>query len=309
MLNLSWLACGLLLVGQLDVPATKLTQLTPTAREEMALERTPGQTRAVILIQGLFPHPFSQERIAQAHFQSWQRPGSSLVEALDDHADVYAFAYAQNKSLEEIADRCQLVERVRRLRQLGYDDIVLVGHSAGGLLARHLVEDHPNAGVTKVIQVCAPNGGSGWGHFTAGVRKDQEAFVASLTHQGRQQCLKCRAGKRVPPGVEFVCVIGHLVVQTKIEIGIVQTAGLDQRGDGVVASECQWTQDLRAQGIPAVIVRTDHRSAVHGKESAEVIARLLRDKQPRWDAAKIELETLRILGEMAATPQRPLANP
>ena len=50
----------------------------------------------------------------------------------------------------------------------------LVGYSAGALIARYFVEDSPDYGVTKVIQVCAPNGGSGWGKLTAGVRQSQE---------------------------------------------------------------------------------------------------------------------------------------
>jgi pimeloyl-ACP methyl ester carboxylesterase len=170
-----------------------------------------------------------------------------------------------------------LVRRVTRLKKLGYSEIVLVGHSAGGLIARHLVEDYPDAGVTKVIQVCAPNGGSLWGDFRVGVRKNQEAFVTSLSYEGRAQCLKCRADKKIPAHVQFVCVMGHMT-------------GPFRPGDGVVYSDCQWTDDLRQQCIPVVAWRVDHQSVVRGRTFAPQLAQLVREMHPRWEVERVNRE-------------------
>src|SRR5438132_502338 len=114
------------------------------------------------------------------------------------------------------------------VRQLGYQELILVGHSAGGLIVRQIVEDHADAGVTKVIQVSAPNGGSDLG-------KDiQQPFISSLAKQERQACLLKRADKKIPASVEFVCVVSG-------------TLGSDL----LVLCNCQWTIDLQQQGIPA----------------------------------------------------------
>src|SRR5207244_2414497 len=125
-------------------------------------------------------------------------------------ADVFAFAYSQDVPLETVADGPGLRDGVRRLKALGYREIVLVGHSAGGLVARQFVEDYPGAGVTKVVQVCAPNGGSAWAKARMAVRKKQEAFLASLTRKDRRLSLHERAEKRIPADVEFVCVVARL---------------------------------------------------------------------------------------------------
>jgi hypothetical protein len=272
-----------LLGPQPDTPVidTAFAQVAPVSRDEDSLRKTPGQNRAIVLIQGMCPHPFRNDRVARAEWQGWQRPESHLVETLGKEGDVFAFAYGQNRPIEEVADGAKLVGRVIHLKKLGYTEIVLVGHSAGGLVARHLVEDHPDAGVTKVIQVCSPNGGSLWGNFTVGVRRDQEPFVRSLSHEGRQACLKHRSDKKIPAHIDFVCVVGHLT-------------GPFRPGDGVVYSDCQWTDDLRQQCIPAVPLRVDHQSIVRGKAFAPKLAELVREKQPRWDAEKIRLEKSRL---------------
>jgi hypothetical protein len=135
------------------------------------------------------------------------------------------------------------------------------------------VEDHPEAGVTRVIQVAAPNGGSDWGkHF-------REPFIVSLTKRERQASLQGRADRKIPADVEFVCVVSSIGT------------------DGVVSCRCQWTEDLQRQGIPAVALRKDHHNAIASQAGAETIARLVRERQSRWDSAQVAAEKRRSCGK------------
>jgi len=225
----------------------------------------------VVLIEGLEWHLLDHRRGAQADLRPWQQPGSVLVRALTPDADVFAFSYGQTAPVADIADLPALGENVQRLRQAGYTEVVLVGFSAGGLIARQFVEDIPAAGVTRVIQVCAPNLGSPLAKIKSSVGPAQESFLQSLTKQSRYRTLQERRGKGIPAGVEFVCVVGNGLIY----------------GDGVSSTRSQWPEDLQAQGVPAVILSTEHWEALRGERSALTIARLVRDSQPRWDAARV----------------------
>src|SRR5215813_2898491 len=166
-----------------------------------------GRQLAVVLIHGLYLHPFSKENAGRPLLRDWQTPKSRLARELARQADVYAFAYAQNVPVDEVARSGRLLESVRFLRSLDYREIVLVGHSAGGLVARQFVEDHPDEGVTKVIHVCTPNGGSSLAKLPASCGA-QRVFLKSLTKQERRKSLAGRRDKHIPPGVDFVCVVG-----------------------------------------------------------------------------------------------------
>ncbi len=259
---------------------TQFVQVAPQARPEGDWRRAPGATRAVVLIQGLKVHPLSKDNVARAALRDWQHPGSGLVKTLARDADVYAFAYAQDVPLDEIAEATSLRAGARRLHDLGYREVVVVGYSAGGVVARQLVEDNPGLGVTKVIQVCAPNAGSGWAKLE-GVRSNQKPFLRSLTKEDRRGSLRARRDVRVPEGVQFVCVVGTLAVT----------------GDGVVSCRSQWSEDLQAQGIPAVAWPVDHLSAVRASSSAERLAELVRSPQPRWTQAQVAVARKTLLLE------------
>ncbi|HZU38388.1 MAG TPA: alpha/beta fold hydrolase [Gemmataceae bacterium] len=250
---------------------TRFVQVRPAPKEEFALARSQGQARAVVLVHGLRLHPFSADNVNKAGLQDWQKTGSVLVRLLAKYADVYAFAYSENVPLDAVADTPPLDISIWRLKQLGYREIVLIGHSAGGVIVREYVEDHPQSSVTKVIEVCAPNEGSGFARLDAPVRKGQRPFLASLTHEARAAIEKQRLGKRIPPGLQFVCVVGD-------------GAGA---GDGLVANTSQWPDDLQAQGIPAVALRTTHFTVMRNKSEAERLAELVRQPQPRWSPAKV----------------------
>jgi pimeloyl-ACP methyl ester carboxylesterase len=249
----------------------KFVQVSPAPKDAFTFQRSLGQARVVVLIHGLRLHPFSNDSVNRAAFHDWQKAGSALVQHLARQADVFAFAYSENVPVEQVAETPGLAVNIWRLRQLGYAEVVLVGHSAGGLVARQFVEDHPGAGVTKVIQVCSPNGGCAYARVEAGVRKNQRPFLSSLTKQARGNFLKARAGRQIPAAVQFVCVVGDGA----------------RLGDGVVSNASQWPADLQFQGIPAVVLRTTHFTAMRTTAEAERLADLIRQSQPRWGPAQV----------------------
>lgn len=233
--------------------------------------RSPNQQRAVILLHGFIYHQ-REETVAVPAFRPWQTPDCTLVKALKPEADVYAFAYGQNACLDDIVKQSGLTNAVAQLKKLGYKEIILLGHSAGGLVARHFVEDNPDCGVTKVIQVCTPNGGTLAAKMK--VHASQQAFVDCLTPEVRLKTLEARGARKVPDKVEFVCVLGFLELLTDT--------------DGIVPCVCQWSEDLRKQCIPVVPLGVNHHLSTRSEKAAELLAKLVREKQPRWEAGQVE---------------------
>jgi pimeloyl-ACP methyl ester carboxylesterase len=261
---------------------TLFVQVAPKPHELPDAERTPGRDRAVVLIHGLRLHPFDWEKVSQAVLHQWQRPNSLVVKQLSRESDVFAFAYAYNGALDDVSAVPLLGEGVRKLRLMGYRSVVLVGHSAGGIVARHFVEDNPDAGVTKVIQVCTPNGGSQWAIWQM-VQPREADFLASLTKPVRRLAAAGRADRAIPAHVEFVCVVANGLLF----------------GDGMVGTACQWPEDLQQQGIPAYAIPTTHWQTVRTRAGAELIAELVRSPQPRWDASRVAAFRRAILGDVA----------
>jgi pimeloyl-ACP methyl ester carboxylesterase len=255
----------------------RFVQVAPQGSAEW--RRSPGERRAVVLIQGLGVYP-SSKKVEHPWLRDWQKPGSLLVRRLARDADVYAFAYGQSVTVDEIAGHPALAGGLARLREMGYREVVLVGYSAGGVVARRLVEDYPDAGVTKVVQVCAPNAGSGWAKLRM-VPSNEKPFLRSLTKEERRRQLRSRLDVTLPDDVEFVCVVG--------------TAALV--GDGVVSARSQWTPDLQAQGVPVVTVSKDHLAMVRSAAGVEAIAELVRTPQPRWSPGRVAEARKGILGE------------
>lgn len=290
MLSLTPLVCCLLLAA--EPIETRFVQVALAPEVAANLQRSEGQERAVVLMHGLRVQPFSSRKVRQPDFQLWQTPNSRLVTTLAEQADVYAFAYSQNESLDAIGAHPALGEHVQALQAAGYRQIVLIGHSAGGLIARQFVEDHPDSGVTKVIQVCSPNGGSSLGNLKAGVCACQEVFLDSLTKEGRRSALARREEKRIPEHVEFVSVVGQMNVQWEADLGSLLSDGKELRltyagvvcGDGVLSVESQWPDDLQQQGIPAHPLRVAHFTAMFTGSTARRLVELIVEPQPRWTA-------------------------
>ncbi len=247
--------------------------------------RTPKHTQAVLLIRGLQVHVL-EANVPKAELRPWQKADSPMVKELAKNADVFVFAYGQNGSLDVVIKESKLSGSIAELRKLGYSDVALIGHSAGGLVARHFVEDHPDCGVTKVVQLAAPNGGSNYADLEAKLKivpKSQKAFLECLTIAHRRICLDLRAEKRVPDKVEFICVVAR------------EKKNADT--DGVVPCVSQWTTDLQKQGIPAVSVVSSHSHVVRDDKVVETVAGLLRAKQDRWPAERVDKAKKEILGK------------
>jgi pimeloyl-ACP methyl ester carboxylesterase len=268
----------LALAGALGQVETKFVQVHPLPRSGM--ERTPGRTRAILLLHGVGIHPLNKAKVYEPLFHDWQLPGSVLVKALGRDADVFAHAYSQNARVERVAETPALAQAIAKLRFLGYPEIILLGHSTGGVVARLFVEDHPRAGVTRVIQVCAPNDGSSWAKLNLSVARDQDIFLQSLTKKERLLWGELREDKKIPPGVDFLCIVG----------------ATGPRGDGIVACKSQWPADLQKQGIPAVRLATTHLTVLRAPRSVERIAELACADHPRWSAEKVELMRKSIVG-------------
>jgi pimeloyl-ACP methyl ester carboxylesterase len=279
------LTTAALLVGLLgaappgpDEVRTVLARVAPSPSAAGKAGRSPGQDRAVILINGLWLRPLSKEKINHAALRPWQQSTSAVVRRLAQDSDVWAVGYGQNAAVQTVT--AAVAAEVKKVKALGYKEVVLVGHSAGALIARQFVEDEPRAGVTKVVQVCAPNLGSSWAALQA-VRSAKVAFLASLTRSARRKLLEERADKLIPTAIEFACVVG--------------TARL-RKGDGLVATRSQWSDDLQKQGIPAYALVVTHWDAMKNGQVIDAIARLVKDPQPRWDANRVAVARKKLLG-------------
>jgi pimeloyl-ACP methyl ester carboxylesterase len=237
--------------------------------------RSADRDKAVVLVHGLGLHPFSSDKALRAKLRAWQQGDSPIVKKLGEQADVYALAYGQNAAIDKIADDPSLVRYLVRVKKEGYKEIILVGHSAGGLIVRQLVEDHPDLGVTRVVQICAPNSGSALASLKAATAAQME-FMVSLTRAFRLKALEKRDAKKIPASVEFVCVV----------------AAARLPGDGVVVAKSQWPLELQAQGIPAVSLRATHWDVMKNPKTVELLHKLVKESQPRWDAKKV-LESLK----------------
>ena len=260
---------------------TRLTQSWPVPMKDGEMTRTKDCKRAVVLIHGLRLHIGNTDGVSQANTRDWQESGSPMVNALRKKgADVFAFAYSQNVAFVKIVDDKGIHGSIEKLKKMGYSEIVLVGHSAGGLIARYFVEDNPDAGVMKVVQVCTPNAGSALTKLPFGIPQSQRPFVDSFSPQSRENDLRRRPNKKIPKKVEFACVVATV-------------KGFN--GDGVVSLESQWPTDLQTQGIPVAFVTADHLKVVSIHEATVRIAEVAIEPQNRWSKAEIKEARDRIL--------------
>ncbi len=261
------LSCVLILFAPPAVES-KFEQVAPAPVEAGKVVRSKEQNRAVVLLHGFRPYP-NEEAVVHADFRDWQKAGSLLVKELAKDSDVFSFAYAQNEAIDAIVASTGLSRAVGQLRAAGYRDIVLMGHSAGALVARQFVEDNADSGVTKLVQVCPPNGGSQLAAIDS--LKAQRAFLDCLTPEGRQKCLKERAAKKVPESIQFVCILSNYAGES----------------DGLVRCDCQWTPDLQLQGVPVVSIKVVHNMVPRFPKGIEAMAAAVRQDQPRWKPEKV----------------------
>lgn len=224
--------------------------------------------RAVVLVHGLLPRVWHPDRAEKPEAHDWQVKDGRLVKALADEADVYGFSYAQTRCVDEVAYSRGFGEGIGAIKAAGYKEVVLIGHSAGGLVSRRFVETFPDAGVTKVIAIGTPFAGSGWANlpgFT--LPKTQLAFIQSMSPDVREVCVRERK-VRLPADVEFACVLCKVT-----------------RGDSdtVVALKSQWPEDLQAQGVPVVLASCNHFEAMLCGPVTKEVVTLVGGRVLKWD--------------------------
>jgi hypothetical protein len=271
--------------------STEVWQVAPDAgAAPWVAPATPSEkARAVVLIPGLHVHPLKPTKATIPERRPWQGPKSELVKALAQDSDVFAFGYSQNVPVDEIAVSAGLRDAVARLRKAGYKEVVLVGHSAGGVIARQFAEQFPDAGVTKVVAVSAPFAGAEAATFKIGYPKVQAPFVKSLTPEARTEAVKTN---KQPLGkdVQIACVVCKLKhVET----------------DGLVFVRSQWPEDLQRFGIPIALAAVNHWEAMQSPTSVKTIAELVREKLIRWSPEEVEKARKILFGEEKKTnPER-----
>lgn len=279
---LSLFAAALCAAEPVEV-ATELWQVAPDRGNKPWVVPTEKseKTRAVVLIPGLFIHAVRPSKAEIPDRRPWQEPKSELVKALAPDFDVFAFGYSQTVAVDEVAKSRSLKDAVAQLRKAGYKEIVLIGHSAGGVIARQFAEANPDAGVTKVIAVAAPFAGVELANLKVGYPKVQAPFVQSLAPNVRTEAVK--ANKCVPcGGVPLACVV--------CKLKLVDT-------DGLVSTRSQWPDDLQKAGVPIVTSSASHFMVMANPTAAKAIAELAREKLSRWSSDETDTARKVIYGE------------
>jgi hypothetical protein len=252
---------------------TATREVSPVVKAALSVKHPAEVTkpRAALLIHGLKLHLVQPAKATEPEMHEWQKPDSAMVKELGKEFDVYSFTYAQTTPVDAVASCEGLRARLAALRAAGYKEIVLIGHSAGSIVAREVVERYPTAGVTKVIQVAPPNEGAVLAEVGVGLPKTQVGFIKSLAPEYRKEvCKTCSTP--IPKGVEF-CVVA-------CKYGRFQ-------GDLLVDVTSQWPADLQKLGVPVVLESVSHPQAVKDPISVKEIAGLARGKLVRWDETEV----------------------
>lgn len=252
----------------------------PTSRWQPTLPKnadTPNQpivvskTRAVLLVHGLYLQILRPEKAARPETQDWQRPRAPLIKELSPDFDVFTFAYAQTMPVDAVSLSWGLRAEVARLKKAGYQEIILIGHSAGGIVSRQFIERFPDTGVTKVIQVATPNDGSDYATIKLGIPKLQLPYLQSLAPESRQR--EIARPRKLPAEIDFCCVV---------------CKGGNRQSDTIVSFSSQWPEELQKQGVPAVLVPSYHNEAMRADAPVKAIGELAREKLARWTREEVE---------------------
>jgi len=277
----------LMTVSLAMAPITELPTLfwgiaPEVATTDVANVRT-KHDRAVVLVHGLLPRVFHPVRAEKPEAHEWQASSGSLVKQLADDFDVYGFSYGQTQSVDSVAMSRGLRNGISNLKDAGYKEIVLVGHSAGGVIVREFAEMFPDSGITKVVTVAGPHLGSFWAklpNFT--LPKSQVPFIQSMLPETREARTK-RATVELKKDLEFCCVL-------------CRTARTDN--DTVVSLRSQWPDDLQEQGVSAVLVGCTHFDAMTSEAPINAIVEVVRGKVVRWKPEQIEDARRVLFGEI-----------
>jgi len=250
---------------------TELWQVAPDAKNKPGWLNNPRtKDRAVLMLPGLKMHLLRPSLSTRPELHNWQEPTSELVHVLAKDFDVFAFGCAQTIPLDAVAHSPGLRAAVANLKSAGYKEIVLIGHSAGGVIARLFAENYPDSGITKVVTVAAPHAGAELANIKVGYSKAQAAFIQSLAPDWRAEA---GISRKLPEKIEMACVVCKV---KRID------------GDGLVSLVSQWPEECRKQGIPAVFAPINHWDAMLNPASAKAIGELAREKLTRWTPEEAE---------------------
>ncbi|HUR52647.1 MAG TPA: alpha/beta fold hydrolase [Gemmataceae bacterium] len=259
---------------------TELRRVSPEPASSWVRGVAERKHRAVVLIHGMKVYPLRPPKAAQALLHDWQEPGSALVRELSKDADVFAFAFGQTLPVDLIAHAPALRRAVAKFGAAGYREVVLIGHSAGGVIARVFAEHYPD-GLTKVILVATPHAGSEIANTTVGYAKCQAPFVHSLAPDVRAVANR-KLNRVIAPRVQAVCVVSKL-------------RGID--ADGLLTVGTQWPPLLQQQGIPAVLVHDSHWTIIRTPVGVRAVAGLVRDPLVRWSPEQVEVARKVLFGD------------
>ncbi len=272
------------LLSTIDL-ATGVWQVAPQVQTEfngqsLGLKKT--KDRAVVLIHGLVLRLIHPEKASRPELHEWQEAKSPMVKALAEEFDVFSFSYAQTTSCDLVASSPGMKQQIENLRKAGYQEIILIAHSAGGLIARQFVERFPDVGVTKVISVCAPHTGTELATIGFGLPRPQVPFIKSLAPQLRQ--VSATEPIKLTDDLQFCAVVCKM-------------KGFGH--DTLVNVESQWPLELQSQGIPAVLVNINHFDAMKGDHSIAAIRELTRERLVRWSPEQVAQARKIIFGPLA----------
>ena len=253
---------------------------------EVKADSFPGikrkKDKAVVLVHGLLPRPIHPLKAEKPEAHSWQLSTGSLVKAVSEDFDVFGFSYAQTVTADSVVLSKGLRDGIQSLKDAGYKEIALVGHSAGALIVRRFVEVFPDSGVTKIVTIGSPFLGSNWAKVpTFVLPKNQLPFIRSLQPEFREGLTKDRSGP-IPESLEFGTVICKL-------------PRLDN--DTIVGIRSQWPEDLQKQGISAVLAEVNHFEAMTNESCTNEVAKLLKNKIRRWSPEEVAKAQKVLFGE------------
>jgi pimeloyl-ACP methyl ester carboxylesterase len=301
-------------------PLSALTLAASLTGVVLAQPPAPTVELARALLAGSVPR--NESRLELPAVDDAKKPLVVLVHGLDSSpaslADLRAFLEAEPRALpvatfvwpDDGPLEVVATALAAKLRAVGDRPIVVVAHSAGGLIARAAIEraEHDPGNVTRLVLIGPPNGGSRLAALRAA--RDVHTFVRDVADgpltlhavldagAARWRDGRGEGGRDLRPGSRFLTMLAalprnprvhyHLVLGTRAPLPVGPRA-LDElrdgRGDGLVA--------VRAAGLPGVepvLVWRDHRGLV--RRRGQFGPELAPDEHP----------VFRLVAEWIATP-------
>ena len=148
-------------------------------------------------------------------------------------------------------------------RQTGQAQIIIVGHSMGGLVARAYLRDHGASRIARVITLGTPHRGTGLARFGAGRNSRQMRWTGSAAN-GRCSAWLTRLAQREDPALRelFVSIYSHQdnIVSPQLSSFLAGAVNIELDGIGHVALGMH----PRVQQEVIAAIRAHGKAAGHG---------------------------------------------